>query len=86
MVEAIGCCMICRERCFSHVWLCQSCYDQWPQLHGKLSTWPEWARDLKNMHEAERIQERDALENEIELPTDLPDFLESMKEDDGCAD
>jgi hypothetical protein len=36
------------------------------------------------MHEAERDQERDILENEIETPVDLPEFLEAI--DDGQND
>ncbi len=84
MVEAIGRCMICRGRCFNHVWLCQSCYDQFPELQGKYTTWPEWARFLKNQHKVERFQENAVLENEIEMPVDLADLLEAI--DDGQDD
>jgi hypothetical protein len=84
LVEAIGRCMICREPCFPHVWLCQSCYDQWPELRGPFEGWPEWAQAAKRMHQSERDQERDILENEIETPVDLPEFLEAR--DDGQDD
>lgn len=84
MVDAIGRCMICRGPCPNPTWLCKSCYEQWPELRGPFGSWPEWAQAAKRMHEAERDQERDILENEIETPVDLPEFLEAI--DDGQND
>ena len=80
MVDAIGCCMICRQSCFAHVWLCKNCYDEWPELHGPLKDWPDWAREMATMHQAERRQEHAILDNEAELPMDLVDFLEVQEE------
>jgi hypothetical protein len=76
MVEAIGCCMICRKSCFPRVWLCGTCYEGNPELQAPFAEWPEWARDLEKHHQAERVREQEILDNELELPQDVSEWLD----------
>lgn len=64
--DALGSCMICGCVVPPWFWVCWECAEAYG-LKCPLADWPEWARDLKRLHETARREERERLEWEVEI-------------------
>jgi len=83
---ATGTCMICGAWITPSFWVCADCVDE-HGLGGSWTKWPTWAVVMMNDHQAQRRQEAERMEHEVDVdPFLLENLIGSGKRDFAPAD